>query len=82
MKQVLRVARFAQHGDSTMVQHRFKVGQFVDFAAGKIGIPASSSKYTIVRLMPFQDGQPQYRIKSSAENFERVASENQLSRRL
>lgn len=64
-----------------MVQHRFKVGQFVDFSAGKIGIPASSSKYTIVRLLPLEDGQPQYRIKSSSETFERVASESQLTRR-
>lgn len=65
-----------------MVQHRFKVGQFVDFAPGRISLPASSGKYTIVKLMPYQDGQPQYRIKSSAETFERVAAESQLSRRL
>lgn len=63
------------------MQHRFKVGQFVEFAPGRVGLPASSGKYTIIRLLPFQDGQPQYRIKSTSETFERVASESQLSRR-
>lgn len=65
-----------------MVQHRFKVGQFVEFAPGRIGLPASSGRYTVVKLLPSQDGQPQYRIKSSTETFDRVASESQLSRRL
>jgi len=65
-----------------MSQHRFKVGQVVDFAPGRVGVPASSGKYTIIKLLPFEDGQPQYRIKSSAETFERVARESQLSRRL
>lgn len=65
-----------------MSQHRFKVGQVVDFAPGRVGVPASSGKYTIIKLLPFEDGQPQYRIKSSAETFERVARESQLSRRM
>ena len=65
-----------------MSQHRFKVGQVVDFAPGRVGVPASSGKYTIIKLLPFEEGQPQYRIKSSAETFERVARESQLSRRL
>jgi hypothetical protein len=65
-----------------MSSHRFKVGQFVDFAPGRVGLPASSGKYTIVKLLPLQDGQPQYRIKSTAETFERMASEGQLTRRL
>lgn len=63
------------------LQHRFKVGQFVDYSPGRSGVPASTGKYAIVRLMPFEDGQPQYRIKCTSESFERVASESQLSRR-
>jgi hypothetical protein len=65
-----------------MSQHRYKVGQFVDFAPSKLNLPATSGKYTIVKLMPPEHGQPQYRIKSSSEPFERVASESQLSRRM
>ena len=36
--------------------------------------------YTIVQLMPIEaDGRLRYRIKSKAENFERVVTEEQLS---
>jgi hypothetical protein len=64
-----------------MQQHRFKVGQFVDFAPGRVGVPASTGKYTIVRQLPAEGGEPQYRIKSASETFERVVTERQLSRR-
>jgi hypothetical protein len=42
---------------------------------------AASRDYKIVIALPAQDGQNQYRIKSSAENFERVARESELSLR-
>ena len=36
--------------------------------------------YTIVQLMPIEaDGRLRYRIKSKAENIERVVTEDQLS---
>lgn len=39
------------------------------------------SIYTIVTCLPIEsDGRPRYRIKSKAENFERVVTEDQLSR--
>lgn len=64
-----------------MNQHKFKVGQLVDFAPGRLGMPASSLEYKVIRLLPADGGQPQYRIKGIAETFERVARENDLSRR-
>ena len=37
--------------------------------------------YTITRCLPIEaDGRVRYRIKSSKENFERVVSEDELSR--
>lgn len=37
--------------------------------------------YTVVKCLPIEaDGRIRYRIKSSVENFERVVSEDQLSR--
>lgn len=37
--------------------------------------------YTITRCLPIEaDGRVRYRIKSSKENFERVATEDELSR--
>lgn len=64
-----------------MKGHRFKIGQLVQFAPGKLGFAASSRDYKIVRLLPEEGGQPQYRIKGVAEMFERIVKENELSLR-
>ena len=61
--------------------HAFKVGQLVDFTPGKTGVPASSQKYEIIRQMPPEGGENQYRIKAKSETFERVARESELKRR-
>lgn len=40
-----------------------------------------SKSYKIISLLPLEaDGQYRYRIKSDDENFERVATESELSR--
>lgn len=62
------------------LQHKFKVGQLVNYSA-KVGVPASSGGYKIVRLLPPEQGQFLYRIKSTNETFERVAREQDLTRR-
>ncbi len=42
---------------------------------------ASQTQYTIMRVMPVEnDDRRRYRIKSTAETFERVANEDQLTR--
>lgn len=64
-----------------MTKHKFKIGQLVDFSPGRLGMPASSLAYKIIRLLPADGDQPQYRIKGVAETFERVARENDLSQR-
>ena len=59
-----------------MSQHKFKVGQFVDYNAGRLGMSAK-----IQRLLPAEGGDLLYRIKSIGEAFERVAKERELARR-
>ena len=61
--------------------HKYKVGQLVDFMPGRGGMQASARQYKIVRLLPLENGERQYRIKCTTEAFERVATESQLSRR-
>jgi len=61
--------------------HRFKIGQLVDYSPGKLALAASSRGYKIVRLLPAESGQPQYRIKGIAESFERMVKESELTRR-
>jgi len=43
-------------------------------------MPTVGQQYEVVRLLPPDDGQFQYRIKSNGESFERMAKESQLSR--
>ena len=67
--------------ETRMAHHKFKVGQLVNFAPSRPGAPTSGRPYEIVRLLPAEAGELQYRVKSKAESFERVAKESELSRR-
>lgn len=64
-----------------MSQHKFRVGQLVDYNPGRMGMSASAREYKILRLLPPEGNDLLYRIKSIGEAFERVAKERELSRR-
>jgi hypothetical protein len=63
-----------------MTQHKFKIGQLVDYTPGSMSVRASSGEYKIVRLLPSEGFDQLYRIKSIGEAFERVAKEHELTR--
>jgi hypothetical protein len=58
--------------------HKFKIGQTVRYAA-PFSLSAAAD-YKITLLLPTQDNELQYRIKSANEPHERVAKESQLRR--
>jgi hypothetical protein len=62
--------------------HSFKVGQLVNYAPARPGMPTMGRLYEVVRLLPIEAGEFLYRVKSKAETFERVAKESELSRRV
>jgi hypothetical protein len=62
--------------------HKFKAGQHVYFHPAKMSMEVTSQRFTIVRTLPVERGEVTYRIKCTAENFERVAKESELSRKL
>ena len=64
-----------------MAHAKYKVGDLVDFNPARATVPASIREYKVLRLMPYDGGERQYRIKTIAEQFERVARESELSRR-
>lgn len=64
-----------------MTNHKFKIGQMVDFSPPRFEAPAAHSGYTIVRQMPKEAGENHYRIKSAADVNERVAKERDLKLR-
>lgn len=60
--------------------HKFAVGQGVRFTAGPFGRVGAGGTFKIIKRLPFDGNEHQYRIKNSAEPFERVARESQLDR--
>jgi hypothetical protein len=64
----------------TLKTHKFQVGQSVYFTSGTMGRPGASGSYRIVKQLPSEGDDYQYRIKSTGEAFERVAKESQLDR--
>src|SRR6185436_4010923 len=55
--------------------HRFQVGQTVFYTSSPISRPGASGAYKVVRLLPSDGEDYQYRIKNAGEAFERVAKE-------
>src|SRR5579863_1491179 len=58
--------------------HKFQVGQTVFYTSSPISRPGASGSYKVVRLLPSDGEDYQYRIKHTGEAFERVAKESQL----
>jgi hypothetical protein len=58
--------------------HKFQVGQTVFYTSSPISRPGASGSYKVVRLLPSDGDDYQYRIKHAGEAFERVAKESQL----
>ena len=57
--------------------HKFQVGQSVDLIPSIVR-RAAKGTYEIIRLIPDNEDDPQYRVKSAAEPHERVVPESQL----
>lgn len=58
--------------------HKFHIGQTVFYTSSPISRPGASGSYKVVRLLPSDGEDYQYRIKNPGEAFERVAKESQL----
>jgi len=63
-----------------VARHKFKVGEVVDYSQPRITLPPVRRRYEIVRLLPSDGRQFQYRIKALGESSERIAQESELSR--
>ena len=60
--------------------HKYRVGETVFFNSPSFGRAAATGSYTVVKLLPSEGDDYQYRIKNTDEAFERVAKESQLDR--
>ncbi len=62
-----------------MKSHKFAVGQTVRFSPGSKSYSGPGDNYKVVRLLPAEANDYQYRVKSSTDGHERVVKESQLS---
>ncbi len=60
--------------------HKYRIGENVYYTSPTFGRAAATGSYTVVKLLPSEGDDYQYRIKSTGEAFERVAKESQLDR--
>jgi hypothetical protein len=67
-----------EYKSDDLKEHKFAIGQTVYFTSRPIGQMAVNGTYRIVKLLPSDGDDYQYRIKSQGEAFERVAKERQL----
>ncbi len=61
-----------------MDPHRYRVGQNVHYNSNVLRRFGTSGSFQIVKLLPPEGDEQQYRIKSPTEPHERVAKESQL----
>jgi hypothetical protein len=66
--------------DVPLRAHKYQVGETVYYTSPTFGRAAATGSYTVVKLLPSDGDDYQYRIKSSGEAFERVAKESQLDK--
>jgi hypothetical protein len=62
----------------TLKSHKYLVGQSVQYTGGAFGRSRASGSFKVVKLLPSEGDDYQYRIKSPGEAYERVAKESQL----
>ena len=74
------VAEVVARTTSALRSHKYRVGQTVFYTSSPISRPGASGSYQVVRLLPSDGDDYQYRIKNPGEAFERVAKESQLDR--
>jgi hypothetical protein len=63
---------------TALKEHKFQIGETVYFTSRPIGHMVANSTYEVVKLLPSDGADYQYRIKNANEAFERVARESQL----
>jgi hypothetical protein len=66
--------------EDDLSDHKFKVGQSVQYTSGPYGRGGQSGVYKVTQLLPPEGDDRQYRIKSPSEPHERVVKESQLHR--
>ena len=63
------------------LEHKFRIGQSVEYFPSRGVDHRSKGQYTIVLLRPLDGDAPQYRIKNKVDGHERMVRESELGLR-
>jgi len=63
------------------LDHKFRIGQSVEFFPSRGVDHRSKGQYTIVLLRPLDGDAPQYRIRNKVDGHERIVREHELGLR-
>ncbi|NKC33097.1 hypothetical protein [Falsiroseomonas selenitidurans] len=59
-------------------KHRYTVGQHIEFVPGRYDGSAPPGAYTVVRQLPNDAADREYRVKNSRDGHERIIRESQM----
>jgi hypothetical protein len=62
----------------TMPSHKFDVGEIVNFRPASRNVPGGA--YEVIKQLPHNGREFEYRIKSANEEHDRVAGESELTK--
>src|SRR5690348_11107959 len=66
---------------ASMSEHKYRVGQAVEFFPDRGVDPTAKGRYKIVRLFLGEGNSPQYRLKNEVDGHERMVGERELGQR-
>ena len=61
-----------------MPLHSFAVGQSIELVPDRFAAAAPHGTYTVVRLLPNDSSDREYRVKNARDGHERVVRESQI----
>ena len=61
-----------------MQAHRFQIGENVEILAGTLTARHAPGQYTVVRLMPNDGADREYRVRSNQDGHERVVRQSEM----
>ena len=64
-----------------MSDHKYRIGEAVEYFANRRFDRLAGGRYTVVRLLPIEGSTPQYRIKSALDGRERMVRESEIGSR-
>ena len=65
-----------------MARHTFTVGQSIEFVPGRYDGSAPAGMYTVVRQLPNDAMDREYRVKNTRDGHERIVRESQMRGRV